>query len=77
MADGAHDGVDLVAEAAFQEVAVQMAIGFAVADDGLDGGSSPQLLLDLPVDAALLAGFEDPVWLWRVVILTPYIKYQL
>ena len=37
-ADGAHDGVDAVAEAALEEVAVQVAVGFAMADDGLDGG---------------------------------------
>ncbi len=48
-------------EAAFEEVSAQVAVGFAVSDDGFDGGSSLQLLLDLPVDAALLAGFEDPV----------------
>ncbi len=39
VADGAHDDVDLVAEAAFQEVAAQVAVGLATADDGFDGGS--------------------------------------
>jgi len=52
--DGGHDGVDLVAEAAFEEVAVEMSIGFAVADDGLYGGSSSKFLFDLAVDTALL-----------------------
>ena len=37
-----------------------MAIGLAVSDDGLDGGSPAQLPLDLAMDAALLAGLEDP-----------------
>ncbi len=54
VADGAHDGVDLVAAAAVQEVSPKMAIGLAVADDGFDGGSPPEFLLELPVDAALL-----------------------
>ncbi len=54
VADGAHDGVDVVAEASMQEVAAQMAVGLAMSDDGLDGGSSPQFLLDLSVDAAFL-----------------------
>ncbi len=69
VADGAHDGVDLVAEAAVQEVSVQMAIGFAVTDDGLDGGAAPEFLFDLPVDAALLPGLEDPERLRRIVAL--------
>ncbi len=38
-----------------------------MADDGLDGGPAPELASDLPVDAALLAGLEDPVRLGRVV----------
>ena len=46
-----------------------MAVGFAVSDDGLDGRSPAQLLLDLAVDAALLAGPEDPERLGRVVAL--------
>jgi hypothetical protein len=33
-----------------------MAVGLAVTDDGLDGGSPAQFPLDLAVDAALLAG---------------------
>ena len=48
-ADGAHDGVDLVAAAALEEGAAQMAVGFAMADDGLDGGPAPQFSLDLAV----------------------------
>ena len=63
VAGGAHDGVDLVAEAALEEVAAEMAVGLAVSDDGLDGGSPAQLLFDLAVDAALLAGYP-PVTAW-------------
>ncbi len=44
-----------------------MAVHLAMADDGLDGGSAPQLLLDLAVNAALLARFEDPERFWRIV----------
>ncbi len=36
-------------------------------DHGLDGGSAPQLLLDLTKDAALLAGAIDAQGLGRVV----------
>ncbi len=43
-----------------QKVSAEVAIGFAMTDDGFDGGSPPQFLLDLAMDAALLAGFEDP-----------------
>ncbi len=67
VADGAHDGVDLVAVAALEEVSGQVAVGFAMADDGLYGGSASEFLLDLAVNAALLARFEDPVGLWRIV----------
>ncbi len=44
-----------------------MAVHLAMSDDGLDGGSPPELLLDLAVNAALLARSEDLVWLWRIV----------
>jgi hypothetical protein len=36
-------------------------------DDGFDGGSPPEFASDLSMDAALLAGFEDPERLGRVV----------
>ena len=36
VADGAHDGVDAVAEAAVQEVAAEMAVCLAMTDDGLN-----------------------------------------
>ena len=44
-----------------------MAVGFAMADDGLYGGSSPEFASDLTMDAALLARFEDPVGVRRIV----------
>ena len=59
VANGAHHGVDLVAEASFEEVSVEMAVGFTMADDRLDGGAPPQLLLDLAVNAAFLPGAID------------------
>ncbi len=67
VSNSAHDGVDLVAEAAFQEVSAQMAVRLAVSDDGFDGGPAPELLPDLAVDAALLPGTLDPVRLRRIV----------
>ncbi len=67
VADGAHDGVDVVAEAAVQEVAAEMAVGLAVSDDRFDGGSSSQLLFDLSVDAAFLPRAEDPARFRRLV----------
>ena len=44
-----------------------MAVGLAMADDGLDGGAPPKFAFDLPVNATLLARFEDPERLWRIV----------
>jgi len=38
-----------------------------MADDGFDGGPTPEFLLDLAVDTALLPGAIDPVRLRRVV----------
>ena len=54
--DGAPDGVDLAAKAAFHAVPVELAIGGVVADDGFDGTYAQELLLDLPV--AMLVGAE-------------------
>ena len=65
--DGAHDGVKLVAVAALEKVAPQMAVHLAMADDGFDGGSPPEFASDLAVNAAFLSRAEDPVWLWRIV----------
>ncbi len=44
-----------------------MAVYLAMADDGFDGGSSPEFASDLTVDAALLPGPIAPVWVWRIV----------
>ena len=60
VADGAHDGVDVVAETPFQEVAPQMSVGLAMTDDRFDGGPPLEFLFDLTMDAALLARTEDP-----------------
>ncbi len=67
IADGGHDGIDLVALASLEEVPAQMAVGFAVTDDGLDGGPPPEFLFDLSMNAAPLAGFEDPDRIWHIV----------
>lgn len=67
LADGAHDDVDLIAKAADEDVAAEMAVGFAMSDNGLEGRSAPELFLDLAGHAALLAGCEDPYRVGRVV----------
>jgi len=67
VADGAHDGVELVAEAAFEEVSAKMAVGFAMAEGGFDGGPPPQFASDLAMDAAFRARFEEPGGLCRIV----------
>jgi hypothetical protein len=70
VSDGAHGGVDLIAEASFEEIAAQMTICFAVTDDRFDGGASPQLFLDLAVNAALLPGYID-FWFFEAVPFVP------
>ena len=55
VAGAGEDGVDLVAVAAFEEVAPQPAIALEMSDHGLDGGAPPELLLDRRRDAAFLA----------------------
>ncbi len=50
-----------------QEVSVQMAIGFTVADHRLYCRAAPEFLLDLTKDAAFLPGLEDPEGLGRGV----------
>ena len=44
-----------------------MALGFHMADHGLDGRAAAQFALDGAEHAALLAGDEDAVWVRRVV----------
>ena len=50
-----------------QEVAAQMTVCLAVADDRFDGGSSPQFAFDLSVDAAFLPRAKDPARIWCLV----------
>jgi hypothetical protein len=71
--DGAHDGVDLIAEAALEEVSAEMAVCLAVSDDGFDGGSPSEFLFDLAMNAALLAGFEDPRRVGSVVAAVVFV----
>ena len=59
MADAGEDGVDSITFDAEQEVSAEMAIGFHVADDWLDGGAAAQLAADGGGDAALLAADEN------------------
>lgn len=59
MADAGEDGVDSITFDAEQEVSAEMAIGFHVADDRLDGGAAAQLAADGGGDAALLAADEN------------------
>ena len=65
VADGAHDGVEVIAVSAFEEVSAQMAIGFAMADDGLDGGAPPQFLLDVACRAEPWLAAEGMQFPWR------------
>ena len=53
--------------AAFQVIAVQMAVFLAVADHRFDRRAAPEFLFDLTVDPALLSGAEDPHGFWRIV----------
>jgi hypothetical protein len=59
VADAGEDGVDSITFDAEQEVSTEMAIGFHVADDRLDGGAAAQLAADGGGDAALLAADEN------------------
>ncbi len=56
---GEH-GIGGIDVPALEEVAVHVAVGLEVADDGLDGRTPAQLLLDDAVNAALLARSVDP-----------------
>ena len=59
--DGGEDGVGGIASAAFAIAAAELALGFHVADHGLDAGSTSQFALDYAEDASLLSRDEDPV----------------
>ena len=50
-----------------------MAVCFAVPDDSFDGGSPAEFLLDLAVNAALLAGLEDPPRVGGVVAAVSFV----
>ena len=65
VADGAHDGVALVAVAALAEVSAQVTVGLARSDDGLDGGAASEFASDLTMDAALLPGPKTMATRWR------------
>ena len=67
MANGGEHGVDLVTVSPLEEVAVEMAVGFHVADDRLDGRAPAQFAFDLPVHATFLTGFEYAQWLKGIV----------
>ncbi len=49
------DGVGGIARAAFEIAAAEVALGFHVADHGLDGGSTSQFALDGAEDASVLS----------------------
>ncbi len=53
--DGAHDGIDLVTEAAFEKVSAHVTVTFAMADDRFNGRSSAEFFLYLAMNPALLA----------------------
>ena len=65
MADGGEDGVGGVTGGSL-EIAAGPALGFHVAEHGLDGGAASQLALDDAEHAALLSGDEDTM---RVVYI--------
>src|SRR6476620_11218357 len=60
LADRGEDGVDAVADAAFEIVAVHAVLGLDVADDGLDSRTTLHLAPDGSRDAADLPRDPDP-----------------
>ena len=73
MADGGEDGVDRIAGGSFEIAAAEMALGFHMADHGLDGGAAPQFALDGTEHAALLPGDEDAMWVRRIVAAVSFV----
>ena len=59
VADNGEDGVGGIAVTAFEVAAAEVTFGFHMADDGLEGGSTPQFAFDAAEDAALLSRDED------------------
>lgn len=73
MANGGEDDVGRVAGAAFEVAAAEVTIGLQVSDDGFDGRSAAQLVLDDTEDAALLARDEDSAGIWYVVAAVSFV----
>src|SRR6476620_8705638 len=68
-----QDGVDAVADAAFEVVAVHAVLGLDVADDGLDGRTTLHLAPDGSRDAADLPRDPDPEPVRVVVAAVPFV----
>ena len=73
MADGGEYGVGCVPGGSFEIAAAEMALGFHMADHGLDGGAAPQFALDGTEHAALLPGDEDAMWVRRIVAAVSFV----
>lgn len=54
VSDGGEDGIDGVAAGMGEVIAVHSVVGFEMADDGFDGGSSFELTFDGLGDASFL-----------------------
>ena len=68
-----EDGVDAVADAAFEIVAVHAVLGLDVADDGLDSRTTLHLAPDGSRDAADLPRDPDPEPVRVVVAAVPFV----
>src|SRR6476620_8311250 len=73
LADRGEDGVDAVADAAFEIVAVHAVLGLDVADDGLDSRTTLHLAPDGSRDAADLPRDPDPEPVRVVVAAVPFV----
>ncbi len=67
MANGSEDRVDGIAVGSLKIATAKMALGFHVADCGLDGGAAAQLALDGTEHTALLPGDEEAMWVRRIL----------
>src|SRR6201989_70854 len=68
-----EDGVDAVADAAFEIVAVHAVLGLDVADDGLDSRTTLHLAPDGSRDAAELTPDPDPEPMRVIVTAIPFV----
>lgn len=68
-----EDGVDAVAEAPLEIVAVHAVLGLDVADDGLDGRATLHLAADGSRDAADLTRDPDPEPMRVIVAAIPFV----